>query len=187
MARLFVVNTTGQDRIINYRTEFTVDDEGRRTTERLRPYKSVTLRARTQMPLGGDMSLDAARKVIETLEKTCGAVPVTDISRAKARGPVKMIWNLDTPVPVAVLKDVVHHNIRALTDLGEERRRRLAIGANFTMGSLSDPTKDTIRSTEVEFESVGGTEDSDLISPSLTEGFKVAKTTAPRGSRRKAV
>lgn len=185
MARLFVVNATGQNMIVNYRTEFDVDGGGRRTTERNRPYRSITIAARQQVPFGGELSVAAVHAIVSQIEKSCCAVSIKEIRTAKAKGVVRMIWSLDVPIPVAVLKDVVQHNLGVMTEDGEERRRRLALGANFTMGNLSDPRTDTVRSTDVEFESVEQTEDNDLSSPSLVEGFKIAKPEPkPRGRAR---
>ena len=186
MARLFVVNCTAQDRIVHYRTEseFTVDEEGRRTSERMRPYRTLPIAARKQIQFGGNLSIKQIHTIIAQLERTCGAVPVKDITTAKAKGVVQMIWNVDQPVPLAVLKDVVLHNISTLSEQGEERRRRLAIAANFNMAGLSDPATDTVRDTSVEFESIDTTEDPDLPAPSLAEGIKIAKGRAPRGGSR---
>lgn len=188
MARLYVVNATGQHRVVNYRTEFTVDDEGRRTTERNRPYKHIEVKARSQIQFGGDLNIKQVHTLIAQLEKTCSAVPMKDISTAKARGVVRMIWNVDAPVPLTVLKDVIQHNIEILMAEGEDRRRRFAMGANFHMGNLSDPTTDTVRDTSVEFESVDTTEDNDLVSPTLKEGLRISKAPRPRGggARKKA-
>ena len=58
MARLYVANCTGQHRIVNYRLDFTVDDQGRRTSERLVPYKSQQVPARQQMMFGGAYTSD---------------------------------------------------------------------------------------------------------------------------------
>lgn len=184
MARLYVVNATGQNRIINFRTEFTIDGEGRRTTERNRPYKSVTIPARTQVPFGGDMPISHVKEIIKQLEATCGAVPDVDIQKAKAEGLVKLVYRIDTPIPRAILKDVVDHNLAFLTEQGEDRRRRLAIGATLQLQTVQDPLgqADNVRNVEVEFESVGDTEDTDLVSASLAQGFKVKN--APKSSGR---
>jgi len=184
MAKLFVVNATGQDMVVNFRTEFTVNDRGERTTERNRPYKSITVPARKQVLFGGDLVIEHIHKIIRQIERSCNAVPMQEIRTAKARGPVRMIYNIDREIPRAILKDVVQHNLAALTELGEERRRRLAVGASFTMGQLSDPTA-TVANTEVEFESVGDTSDSDLASSSLAEGFTEAKPSRSRTRSRR--
>lgn len=189
MARLYVVNATGQHRSINFRTEFTVDGEGRRTTERNRPYKTITVPARTQVPFGGDMPIAQISTVIKQLEATCGAVPDTDIQKAKAKGVVKLVYRVDSPVPQTILKDVVLHNLNLLTEQGEERRRRLAIGATLQLQTVQDPLGqlDGMRNVEVEFESVGDTEDSDLTSSSLAQGFKSANATGgSKGGRGRA-
>lgn len=185
MARLYVVNATGQNRIVNFRTEFTVDDEGRRTTERNRPYKNVQIPARTQVPFGGEMPIAHVHQIIKQLEATCGAVPDVDIQRAKAKGLVKLVYKVDAPVPRAILKDVVLHNLALLTEQGEDRRKRLALGATLQLQGVQDPlgSIDGVRNVEVEFESVGDTEDSDLTTPALAQGFKVADRADTKAAR----
>lgn len=169
MSRLYVVNCTGQHRIVNYRLDYTVDDQGRRTSERLMPYKSITIPARQQAPFGGDLHISQVEDIVQQLESTCGAVNVNDIRTAKAKGPVKMIWSLDKPVTVAVLKDVVQHNMGALTEQGANRRRQLALVADAQLSQLveREPVK-----MEVEFEQME--EDADLPGR-LAEGLRMGR------------
>ena len=167
MARLFVVNCTGQNRIVNYRLDYTVDDQGRRTSERLMPYKSITIPARQQVPFGGDLHPVQIADIVGQLERTCGAVHVDDVRTAKRMGVVKMIWSQDKPVTIAVLRDVVDHNINRLSEQGEERRRTLALVADQQLTNLIDKP---LPKLEMEFEQVE--EDPDLPGR-LTEGLRV--------------
>ena len=169
MARLFVVNCTGQNRLVNYRLDFTVDDSGRRTSEKLVPYKSQTVPARMQMPFGGDMHPMQIAEIVQQLERTCGAVHVDQVRTAKKIGVVKMIWSQDKQVSLAVLKDVVLHNMGLLSDQGAERRKTLALVADQQLTNLIDKAPGKM---ELEFEQVG--EDEDLMDPRhLEEGIRV--------------
>lgn len=186
MARLYVVNCTGQQRVVNYRLDFTVDDMGRRTSERMVPYRTMTIPPRAQVQFGGDFHPMQIQEIIGQLEATCGAVPVSDVKTAKRMGVVKMIWSEDKPVPRPILEDVVHHNVQLLSEQGAERRRMLALAADQQMNQLIEGG---IPKLEMEFESVGD----DPESSSLEEGLRVKRTapTTPRsrgskGSRRAA-
>lgn len=186
MARLYVVNCTGQNRIVNYRLDYTVDEQGRRTSERLVPYKSITIPARVQMPFGGDLFPGQLEQIVQQLEQTCGAVNVSEVRTAKARGVVKMIWSEGKPVPVAVLKDVVQHNMGRLAEIGEERRRSLAMVADVQLSNLIDRPAPKL---EMEFEQVE--EDPDLPAARLEEGLRISRPAAndpapKRGRSRKA-
>lgn len=183
MARLYVVNATGQNRIVNYRLDYTVDDQGRRTSERLVPYKSITIPARQQVPFGGDLHPLQIADIVEQLERTCGAVHVDAIRTAKAKGVVKMVWSQDKPVTLAVCRDVVDHNINRLSEQGEERRRTLALVADAQLTQLVDKP---LPKLEMEFEQME--EDPDLPGR-LTEGLRVnhkpqaEKASKPRSRR----
>lgn len=185
MARLYVVNCTGQNRIINYRLDFTVDDQGRRTSERMVPYKSQLIPARVQVPFGGDMHPLQISEIVSQIEMTCGAVNANEVKTAKRLGVVKLIWQEDRPVSRPICEDVIAHNMGLLSDQGEERRERLALVADQQLTNLLDkaPAK-----MELEFEQVE--EDSDLpTSRRLEQGFKVDhqdKRTPPPAKRVRA-
>lgn len=181
MARLYVVNCTGQNRVVNYRLDFTVDEQGRRTSERLNPYKSITIPPRTQVPFGGDLFTTQLEQIVQQLEATCGAVNVNDIRTAKARGPVKMLWSEGKPIALPILKDVVEHNMQALTEIGEERRRRLAMAADVQLAGLieREPPK-----LEMEFEQVE--DDPDLPGKRLEEGLRIQRRPSPAPSPAKS-
>jgi len=167
MSKLYVVNATGQQRLINYRMDYTVDDQGRRTSERLVPYRTQLIPARQQMQFGGDWAPIQIEDIIQQLEATCGAVHSHEIKHAKTLGVVKLVWQLDKPISQAILKDVVDHNVELLSGQGEIRRRQLALAADATLGQLigAEPAK-----MEMEFEQVE--EDPDLPGR-LTEGLRV--------------
>lgn len=184
MAKLYVLNATGQQRQINYRLDFKVDDQGRRISERLDPYKSQTIPARQQMQFGPDWYPGQIEEIISQLESTCGAVNAFEIQRAKTLGVVKLVWQLDKPITRAIAEDVVHHNMALLSDQGALRRRQLAIAADNQLAGLigEEPVK-----VELEFEQVE--DDSDLPGR-LAEGLRVKhrapEAPAPKRSRRKA-
>lgn len=167
MARLYVVNATGQNRVVNYRLDYTVDDQGRRTSERLVPYRTQMIPARQQMPFGGDMHPMQISDIVQQLERTCGAVSVDQIRTAKKMGVVRMVWQEDRPIPRAILKDVVEHNVGLLSEQGATRRRQLALVADQQLTNMIDKTPAKL---EMEFEQVE--EDADLPGR-LTEGLRV--------------
>lgn len=171
MARLYICNATGQNRIVNYRLDYTVDDMGRRTSERLVPYKSQLIPARAQVQFGGDFHPMQISDIVQQLELNCGAVHVDAIRTAKKIGVVKLIWSQDRSISKAVCVDVIDHNMGLLTDQGAERRQRLALVIDQQLTNLIEKTPPKL---EVEFESVG--EDSEFHE-ALAEGIRVNHAT----------
>jgi hypothetical protein len=173
MARLYVVNATGQNLIVNYRLDFTIDDLGRRTSEKLVPYKFLQIPARQQVPFGGDWHPIQIAEIVQQLEKAYGAAHVSNVKTAKLRGRVKIVWSQDQKVSHAICNDVYHHNLGFLTDQGEERRRNLAVLADMQLTDLIDKTPPKM---ELEFE---GVEDDEDGPARLTEGIIVKHRAAP--------
>ena len=183
MGKLYVTNTTGQNQIVNWRLDF--DERGNSANYRLSPYKSLPIPARTQVQFGGDWHITQITEIVDQLISGWGAVSPDQIRTAKARGPIKMIYSLDRPVALPILKDVVAHNISELSEQGMKRRQNLALVANAQMNVAIEHEAPKF---EIEFETEEGTEDSDMVSPSLAHGIVVERTNAdakPR-SRRKA-
>ena len=179
MARLYVLNALGQNRIVNYRTDYTVDDQGRRTSERLMPYKSIHLPARMQIPFGGDWSPMQMQEIIQQLEQSCGAVHSSSVKTAKKMGKVEMVWQEDRPISKAICDDVRDHNVGYLTADGAERRRRMALVADVTL--LDAALQDGMRAPgkfEVEFEQTPETETEEAPGR-LEAGIRVARRPAP--------
>lgn len=167
--RLYVVNCTGQNRAVNYRLDYTVDDLGRRTSEKLVPYRTQLVPARQQMPFGGDWHPLQIQDIVEQLEKTHGAVNAINVRTAKRMGVVKMIWQEDKPVSRPICEDVMAHNMGLLSEQGATRRRQLALVADQQLANLIDKP---VAKMEMEFEQVE--EDADLpTSRRLEEGLRV--------------
>jgi len=166
--RLYVVNCTGQHRQVNYRLDYTVDDQGRHISDRFVPYKSITVPARQQVQFGGELLPMQFDDLVQQLERTCGAVNVSAVRTAKAHGPVKMIWSQDKPVPQAILKDVVDHNMMSLSEMGAKRRAQLALVADVTLSQAIEKPAPKI---ELEFESA----DQDENFESLEEGLRITR------------
>lgn len=183
MARLFVVNCTGQNRVVNYRLDYATDDMGNIVRKGHVPYKSVSVPARMQMQFGGELAPQQVSEIVGQLEETCGAVHLDQIRTAKATGVVKMLWSQDKPVPRPILEDVVAHNMGLLTEQGAERRRNLALSANTHLNQLMDTPLPRL---EMEFEAAE--EDPDMVSPDLREGLRINNPTTPakRARRRKS-
>lgn len=175
--RLYIVNCTGQNREINYRLDYTVDDMGRRTSERMVPYKKQTVPARQQLQFGGDMVPQQIEEMVSQLE-ALGACPAHEIKTAKAKGPVKLVYQLDKPVSLPILKDVFSHNIEQLSDEGAKRRERLALAADITLGNMLDKTPAKF---EMEFEQV---ESDDDLPGRLEEGLRVRRDDTPAPKKR---
>lgn len=181
MARLFVVNCTGQDRLVNYRLDFTVDDQGRRTSEKLVPYRWMNIPNRTQVMFGGDWHPLQIQEIIQQIEKTCGAVAAKDVQTAKrGMGVVKMMWREDVKIPESICKDVFAHNMGLLSDQGAARRRQLALVADRQLANLIEKTPPKL---EMEFEQVE--EDEDLYSGKLEEGLIVKHAPVEKPARRR--
>lgn len=181
MARLYVVNATGQNLIVNYRLDFTVDDMGRRTSEKLVPYKFLQVPARQQVPFGGDWHPMQITEIVQQLEKAYGAVHVSNVRTAKLQGRIKIVWQQDQPVSRAICNDVYRHNIEFLTDQGAERRKNLAVLADMQLTDLIDKTPPKM---ELEFEQMDEDED---IPGRLTEGVIVQhRPAAPAPTAKRA-
>lgn len=177
MSRLYIVNCTGQNREINYRLDFTVDDKGNRTDNRMVPYKRQTIPARQQQQLGGDLHIQQIEEIISQLEPL-GAVAASEIKTAKAKGVVRLVFSLDRPVPLPICKDVFQHNIEELSDEGAQRRERLALAADTTLTNMVDKTPAKF---EMEFEQV---ERDDDLPGHLAEGLRVSRQ-APQAPPKK--
>jgi hypothetical protein len=170
MARLYVVNCTGQNIRANYRLDFTIDDLGRRTSEKLVPYKSLMIPARQQLPFGGDWNPAQIQEIISQLSKTFGAVPMETVATAKKMGRVRMIFREGQPIPRSICEDVYAHNVHFMTEQGEERRRNLAVVAEVKMTEALGQAPPKM---EVEFEQFDPPNDDFQVS--LEEGFKVKR------------
>ena len=178
--RLYVVNCTGQNRIVNYRLDFTVDEQGRRTSERMVPYKSISIPARQQIQFGGDLMPTQLEEIVQQLEQSCGAVNVSDVKTAKKMGVVRLIWSQDRPVPLPVLKDVFDHNMEQLSDMGAKRRDNLALAADATLSlALSRPAP----KVELEFESADQDDNFDQLGDGIRVRRNAPAPEAPRKSR----
>lgn len=177
MARLYVLNASGQNRLVNYRLDYTVDDQGRRTSERLVPYKSQMIPARQQMQFGGDLAPMQLQDIVQQLERTCGAVSVQAVRTAKRMGVVRMVWSTDVKIPRSICEDVVAHNMGLLSEQGAQRRERMALAADDQLNHLVDRTTPKF---EMEFEQV---EDASEDFPErLEEGLRVRRA-APEPSK----
>ena len=188
MAKLFVANCTGQRVGVNYRLDFSLDGEGRPLYgQPNRPYRTIYIEPREQIPFGGDWHITQISELVQVLENSCGAVHLNDIKTAKAKGPVKLIWSQDKPIPLAILKDVYLHNVAELSSEGDKRRRRLALAANMGINTAAEGNLQTF---EMEFETESSTVDQDLPSPTLEAGLRIinepGQRPGPKGRSRKA-
>jgi hypothetical protein len=187
MARLFVVNCTAQIRQVFYRLDFSVDDKGNRIDGRTQPPKYLEILPGQQVQFGGDLFPTQIEQIVQQLEFGAGAVPMSEIRTAKAKGVVKLVWNQDQPVPRAVCEDVKGHNMGILTDMGTKRRQNLAIVSDYGLREIADQNGNGQSAAfEMEFESVGQ-EDPGMTAPRLEEGLRVKRgpggLDAPKRSR----
>lgn len=172
--RIYVLNATGQNTVFNYRFDFLVDDEGRKLNGTPKPFRTITIPARTQMPLGGDWNPVQAQEIIEQLERAAvGGVHVSNIRTAKATGQVRLVWSQDKVIPRAICDDVFNHNVDYLSAEGERRRKQMAISNSATADAAIGE-----RSTSfaIEVETVDASEDS--VTPRLDAGYRVSKQPA---------
>ena len=159
--------------------DYTVDDMGNKTTNKLVPYRTQSIPARQQVQFGSDWHPLQMTNIIQQIESTCGAVHADVIRTAKRAGRVKLIWQQDKPISTAVLKDVVDHNIGILSEQGARRRAGLVIAADRNLESLLGETPAKM---EMEFESFD--EAPDANAPALAEGLRAGRTPAPSSGRR---
>ena len=182
--RIFVLNATGQAQIFNYRLDFMTDEKGNRLPGVAKPFRSLPLPARMQVPLGGDWDPVQAQQIIEQLENPAvGGVHLLSIKTAKAKGQVRLVWQYDKAIPRAICDDVFHHNVAYLSAEGERRRRQMALGNAATADAAIGESASAFA---IEVETVEPADDS--VDPTLTAGYRIAKNkndNAPRPSRRK--
>jgi hypothetical protein len=151
-----------------------VDGDGNRMPGTAKPYRSLPIPARTQIPLGGDWNPVQASEIIQQLEAAaCGGVHVHNIKTAKAEGQVRLVWNQDKAIPRAICDDVFHHNIHHLSQEGERRRKLMALANNATADAAIGEVANAFA---VEVETID--EASDSADPSLSAGYRVTKTPA---------
>ena len=164
---------------INYRLDYTVDDMGNKTSNRLVPYRTQSIAARQQMQFGSEWHPVQMSDIVGQLERNSGAVHADNIRTAKRMGRVKLIWQQDKPISAAVLRDVVDHNVGILSEQGARRRAGLAIAADQNLASLIGETPVKM---EMEFESFEEADDGNA--PSLVEGLRVSRNTPPASGRK---
>lgn len=176
MARIYIANPTNQAKQVNYRLDYTVDEHGNRTSQRLLPYKSETIPAGRQLPVGGDLHISQIEEIVKQLSQY-GLVAMLEIKTAKARGKVALIFNLDKPVSMAIMKDAQDHNMGVLDAEGFERRRLAAIASSEALaGTVSGqgiPDVKDPKKFEVEYEQVN--EDENYPDANLADGLKVVR------------
>lgn len=182
--RIYVLNATGQNQLFSYRLDFMTDEKGNRLPGTAKPYRSLPIPARMQIPLGGDWDPVQAQQIIEQLESPAtGGVHMTAIKTAKAKGQVRLVWNQDKPIPRAICDDVFHHNVHYLATEGERRRQQMALGNNATADAAIGEAASAFA---IEVETVEPAEDS--VDPTISAGYRVNKPKAgetPRSTRRK--
>lgn len=179
--RIFVLNATGQHKIFNYRLDYLVDDEGRKLIGSVKPFRTLTIPARTQIQLGGDWDPVQMGNIVEQLEEAAnGGVHVNDVRTAKAKGLVQLVWNQDKSISRAICDDVYSHNIHYLSGEGERRRKQMALANSATLDAAN--TEQTT-SFSVEVETVQESEGS--ASPSIEAGYRVTKNGQSEGSTKK--
>lgn len=186
MARIYIANPTNQVKQINYRLDYTVDEHGNRTSQRLLPYKSETIPAGRQLPVGGDLHISQIEEIVKQLSQY-GLVAMLEMKTAKARGKVNLIFNLDRPVPSAIMRDAQDHNIGVMNDEGSERRRLAAIAGNDALSGVVSgqgvPDVKDPKKYEVEYEQVG--EDENYPDANLAEGLRVVRAHGGRPAPKK--
>lgn len=182
--RIFVLNATGQDQVFAYRLDFMTDEKGNRIPGTAKPFKTLPLAARMQVPLGGDWDPVQAGEIIRQLESPAvGGVHLMNIKTAKAKGQVRLVWQQDKAIPRAICDDVFHHNVHYLSQEGERRRQQMALGNNATADATIGESSSSFA---IEIETVDPADDS--VDPSISAGYRVKKNAAndaPRTSRRK--
>lgn len=179
--RIYVLNATGQHTVFNYRFDFLVDNEGRKMVGTAKPYRTLSIPARTQMQLGGDWDPVQAQELIQQLERPAtGGTHVSSIKSAKAKGQVRLVWSQDKVIPRSVCDDVFHHNISYLSGEGERRRQQMALANSATTDATIG---ETASGFAIEVETVD--ESTDSVSPSLNAGYRVNKQ-AKAAPKRKA-
>lgn len=176
MARIYIANCTNQHRQIAYRLDYTVDPHGNRVNTGLLPYKTENIPPGRQLPIGGDLPGDALEEIVKQLTPY-GLVAMLEMKRAQVRGPTPMVFNIDKPVPRAVMDDAQHHNAGILSVAGKARREAAAIASNQaladTVAGQGFPDVKEPGKFEVEFEQTN--RDDNYADANLIDGLRVVR------------
>jgi hypothetical protein len=184
--RLYVVNCTAQTRQVYYRLDYSLDPNGNRINGQNIPPKFLDIPPGAQIPFGADFNPIQLERVVQQLEKTAGAVSVSDIKTAKTKGVVKLLWSQGVPVARAICKDVQAHNMGRLEAVGEIRRKNLAVNVDFGLRQISESLGNPQEpGFETEVYSVGK-EDPEMTAPPIAEEIRVEKSGRPPSRRRAA-
>lgn len=177
--RIYIANPTNQPKTVNYRLDYTVDEHGNRTSQRLLPYRTENIPAGRQVPVGGDLFISQIEEIVKQLAPY-GLVAQLEMKTAKARGKVALIFNLDKPVPAAIMKDAQDHNAGVLNTQGADRRRLAAVASNDSLANAVSgqgiPDIKEPKKFEVEFEQM--TADENYPDANLADGLKVIRNHA---------
>lgn len=170
--RLYVANLTLHEQVVNYRLDFVEGDQRRRGNMAPQPKKQKIPKGR-QVNIGGDLQLSQITEIVNQLNRF-GMVGVVDIPRLQRGTFVPYLFNIDKPVTVAQMRQVMDHNKGIKIADGRQRRERAALAANEAL--MTSIGKEEAPPFEVEFEQLEASENDEAL---IEEGFRVSHETPP--------
>jgi hypothetical protein len=185
MASLFIANCTQQTREIYYRLDFDVDGKKKDTNRRFEPARKQTIPPGKQALIGSSgMHMMQIEDIVGQLVPY-GLHGVVDLARREPLTTVPLVFNVEKPVPKAVMERVVEENKIALVNQGKERRQKAAIGTNNMvqqtlarqMAAANIESTDEPIGVEVAFEQL---EQSEAGEKRIEEGYRVDANAAPK-------
>jgi hypothetical protein len=186
MSRLYVANVSRKEHVICYRLD--IDKEGQRkdSNRRFQGATQQNVPAGRQVLIGGDFHMSQIEHIVDQLSRY-GMIGVVDVPRIDNH-PHELIFNIDKPVPAAVMERVRDHNSGVLVGQGRDLRRKAAVATNEAVQkvvaeqfAMQGIPADPVDKVDVTFEQM---DQSDLGEKRIEEGYHVEPApAAPRVKR----
>ena len=177
---LYVANTTKQNQELFYRLDFTQQGQ---PEIKFRPANKVVIPPGKQMPVGGHKRLHVMQieSIVQQLAKH-GLIGVIDVQQFYAKA--RYVFNVDKPVPAAIIDRLMNQNDGILIVEGAHRRKQAAVVVNDQVTKMVQAEfeqrgipKAAEQDVDVEFEQL---EQSEMGESRIEEGIKV-RGDAPGG------
>lgn len=152
--KLYIANCTRQNMEFHYRLD--MDERGERETQ-FRPANKQTIPPGRQVVVGGKAFLLTQIESIIRQLTPFGMIAVKEVPNANKRAPY--VFNVEQPVPAAIIRDVMDINAGVLTVDGRHRRQNAAIAVNNLVSAAVNEQfaahgipKEATQTVDVEFE-----------------------------------
>lgn len=181
MAKLHMANPTRQEQVICYRLDF-YNDGTRMEADRSRfqPAKQQMIPPGRQVVIGGDFHPNQITDIVDQL-KPYGLIGETNVDQFISSGDPKVvpyIFNIDRPVSLRAIKDIIDHNSAVLSRDGQQRRAKAAVASNELVqnavaNQFAEAGIDQTPSDKIEF-GFEQLEQSEAGEKTIAEGYRIA-------------